>query len=197
VAARTFLYTPKVHNSPGVIDRDLRFWHERLSWTVEAATHPDRQPIEFDHDRYRFAELVIIDEADRLQTKSLEQVRDHHDRTGIGILLIGMPGIERRLARFPQLYSRIGFAHEYRPLSADELHFVLGHHWNTLGLTLTAEDFADAEATAAVARITQGNFRLVQRLFDQIQRVLDINGFRTITQEVVEAARESLVIGVI
>jgi len=35
----------------------------------------------------------------------------------------------------------------------------------------------------------------VQRLFAQIERVLEINRLRTITAEVVETARESLVIG--
>jgi hypothetical protein len=44
-------------------------------------------------------------------------------------------------------------------------------------------------------RITGGNFRLVQRLFAQIQLIMEINNLRTVTSEVVETARESLVIG--
>ena len=113
------------------------------------------------------------------------------------MILIGMPGVEKRLARYPQLYSRIGFVHEYRPLSADELVFVLQRHWSKLNLTLSADDFTDAEAIAAVARITGGNFRLVQRLFAQVQRIMEINNLSTITREVVETARESLVIGIL
>jgi hypothetical protein len=49
--------------------------------------------------------------------------------------------------------------------------------------------------TLARYRITGGNFRLVQRLFSQIDRLLRINELQTITQEVVEAAREQIVIG--
>ena len=125
------------------------------------------------HGSPLYTELLIVDEADRLKTPGLEQLRDHYDRSQMGMILIGMPGIEKRLARYPQLYSRIGFVHEYRPLSADELAFVLQRHWAALGLKLSADDFTDTEAIAAVHRITSGNFRLVQRLFAQITRVLD------------------------
>jgi len=103
----------------------------------------------------------------------------------MGVILIGMPGIEKRLARYPQLYSRIGFVHEYRPLSAGELAFVL--HWAALGLTLSADDFTDTEAIAAVHRITSGNFRLVHRLFAQITRV-PAEGFRQSTERSALAA---------
>ena len=49
-------------------------------------------------------------------------------------------------------------------------------------------DFTDAQAVATIVRITGGNFRLLHRLFVQIERILRIN--------VVEAARSTLVIGV-
>ena len=106
-----------------------------------------------------------------------------------------MPGLEKRLARYPQLYSRVGFAHAYRPLNQQEMHFVLEHHWKKLGCSLSPDDFTDQEAVAAIIRVTAGNFRLLHRLFAQIQRILKLNELSAVTQEVVEAARECLVIG--
>jgi DNA transposition AAA+ family ATPase len=72
---------------------------------------------------------------------------------------------------------------------------VLAHHWHRLGLTLDRQDFTDAEAISAIARITSGNFRLVHRLLAQADRILEINHLHTITAEVIDAARETLVIG--
>ena len=111
------------------------------------------------------------------------------------MVLIGPPGIEKRLARYPQLYSRMGFVHQYRPLGDEELRFVLTHKWAELGLSFSPDDYTDAEAMAAIARITGGNFWLVQRLFRQIERILRISALQTVTQEVAEAAREHLVVG--
>lgn len=111
------------------------------------------------------------------------------------MVLIGMPGIEKRLARYPQLYSRVGFVHQYRTLSVDEMRHILAPKWEQLGLALNPDDVTDAEAMAAIARITGGNVRLIQRLFTQVERILQINEPRLITKEVVETARENLVIG--
>ena len=85
--------------------------------------------------------------------------------------------------------------HEFRTLSQDELGFVLAWQWQQLGLLLDLEYTNDAEAVAAVMRITSGNFRLIERLFSQIDRVLQINQLRAVTKDVVETARASLVIG--
>jgi len=52
------------------------------------------------------------------------------------------------------------------------------------------------QAIASIARITGGNFRLLHRLFVQIERILKINGLSVVTDDVVEAARSTHVIGI-
>jgi DNA transposition AAA+ family ATPase len=150
----------------------------------------------YNTDSFEDIKLIIIDEIDRLKLQHLEQLRDIYDQQNIAMILIGMPGIEKRLARYPQLYSRIGFAHEFDRLSKDETHHILEYKWSELGLSIKMEDFSDYEALASIIKITKGNFRLIHRLFTQIERILEINQLTSITTEVVEAARDSLVIGI-
>ena len=71
----------------------------------------------------------------------------------------------------------------------------LQRQWREWGLTLQSESVAEMEAIAAILRITNGNFRLLHRLLAQIERIVQINALRMITKEVVELARQQLVIG--
>src|SRR3984885_9147752 len=116
--------------------------------------------------------LILVDEADRLHMNSLEQIRSIFDEGTAGLVLIGMPGIEKRVARFPQFYSRIGFVHEFRPLDATQMQELLEQRWTPVGVTLPDEPFAP-EVMARLIRMTGGNFRLLTRLLTQIERVLE------------------------
>jgi len=192
--SRTVCHTPTVGGTLRALRQDLERMTTRVDICIQQDEKTDRDGKRFG-SRDSMVELMILDEAERLSTAAVEYLRDMFDRTTIGLMFIGMPGIEKRLARYPQLYSRVGFAHHYRPLQGDELTFVLTRHWRTLGLSLDRADFTDTQAIAAISRITHGNFRLLHRLFVQIERILRINELRVITEDVVEAARSTLVIG--
>lgn len=191
--SRAVFYTPTVCCPFRELQSDIARLITRVGVCVE--NHVCREEFVEAGPASDRAQLLIVDEAERLSNTCLEHLRDLFDRTGIGVVLVGMPGLEKRLSRYPQLYSRVGFAHHYRPLQGDELAFVLTRHWRRLGLALDDADFTDAQAIASIARITGGNFRLLQRLFVQIGRILKINGLSVITDDVVEAARSTLVIG--
>jgi DNA transposition AAA+ family ATPase len=193
-SCHTLFYTPEVGNTPRSIKEDIKEMRLMLNRFVEEAAHRPGDPprIGAPLDQCR---LIVVDEADRLKMPGLEQFRDIYDRGAMGLVLIGLPGLEKRMSRFAQLYSRVGFAHEFRALSAEEMQFILAHHWERFGLKLEHTDFSDSETVASIVRITGDNFRPLQRLFSQIGRILQVNHLSSITREVVEAARECLVIG--
>jgi len=191
---KAILYTAPVTNTPKRIAEKLslkllKFGNALAK--VQGVTDPHKLIRDVEYN----CPLVIIDESDCLSFKSIEQLRHLYDEYGFGLILIGMPGFEKRLSRYAQLYSRIGFAHEFQPLSEDEMEFLFEHHWQRLGLTLDKKQFSDVEAIKTIARITNGNFRLLHRLFAQIQRIQEVNGMKKITKEIVLAARNCLVIG--
>jgi DNA transposition AAA+ family ATPase len=194
LTSRTAIFTPYVTITARQLLNEVIHRVAVLSGDIERSFNALWDPfddIQLDSDSR--TELLIIDEADRLKTSGLEQLRDFFDRSDMGMILIGMPGFDRQLARYPQLYSRVGFAHQYRPLDAEDIPDVLEHYWQQLGLPFDPT-LAD-EAATTVTRITGGNFRLIERLMSQVGRVLEINELDTITPEVVEAARQTLVVG--
>jgi hypothetical protein len=189
----------------GVIRRRDEEYHAKLLYEIDwlAESLPECHPTygevakEYSIKELQIRDpttLILIDEADRLRMASLEQVRAIFDAGEISVILIGMPGLEKRLARYPQFYSRIGFVHEFRPLGISEIRQLLEQRWTPPGVHLPAKPL-DQETVAAIIRITGGNFRLLNRLLTQMERILEINALQEVTKAVVEAARESLVIG--
>jgi hypothetical protein len=48
------------------------------------------------------------------------------------------------------------------------------------------------DAIAAVIRTAGGNFRLLNRLLTQLERILEINSLQEVSKDAVDAAREEL-----
>ncbi len=190
VNKKTLFYTAPVSNSPRRVEDDI---NDRL-FKLRAAVYQSSKSNGL--EQADSCELVIVDESERLTLPSLDHLRDRYDQEGFGLIVIGMPGIEKKLSRYPQFYSRVGFAHAYKAITEEEMEFVLAHHWEKLGLSLSQNDFTDREAMTSVVLATSGNFRLLNRLFSQIQRIMKVNNLTSITKEVVESARQCLVVGV-
>jgi len=81
----------------------------------------------------------------------------------------------------------------HRP--GEDVPAVLARYWRQLGLPIDDAN-PDGDVVGAIVRITGGNFRLIERLMTQIGRLRDINDLDNITVDLVNAARQTLVIGI-
>lgn len=69
--------------------------------------------------------LIIIDEAELLSYKALEILRRIQDKANIALLLAGMKRLRENLrgsrGELKQIFSRVDFHHELKPLSQDDM----------------------------------------------------------------------------
>ena len=193
---RTVFYTPPVSASVARIERQVLTVFAAFTYLVEAANQQHQGKEEFlVTPRFsQLIELLIVDEANRLKDAGLELIRDFSDRGEFGLVLLGMPGLDKRLKRAPQLYSRIGFAQEMVPLPDDETRDFLSKRWSHRVKPYSG-DYTDKEAVATILRITRGNIRVIERLMMQVEHVLAVNQREIVTKEVVETARDNLILG--
>jgi hypothetical protein len=110
-------------------------------------------------------------------------------------------GRGKRLARYPQLYSRIGFVHHWRHSAATSGRSCSPHDWDEPALALSADDF-DAEEVGPVACVTGGTFaspsssRRSRGCWRSLGSAhLEIKGMRTVTRDVVKIARDTRISG--
>ncbi len=103
--SRTAFYTPTTTCTPKQLEQDLDQLLRRINICV--AQHRRAQttlpvPSTVHHQGTpQVVDLLIVDEAERLTQQSLEHLRDRFDRRATGLILIGMPGIDRSLSRHP------------------------------------------------------------------------------------------------
>lgn len=186
------VYTPDVGATTKMVGSSIAALRNRFDELVDQAAcwHT------LDPGRYyphKYLKLLIIDESDRLKLGALEVIRDLYDRTNLSILLIGSPGIDRRLRRsgYGQLHSRFTLAYEIQPLNTEEMRLFISLKWQELNLPLTADD----AVSAAIMHIANGNLRVLHRIFAEIKRLHKLNCLPIVTPDLVEVARKGLLLG--
>ena len=99
---RTVFYTPESSlTTVKTLDADLNTLTFRADLWISEHVNPERVVHRRSHRDAPYVELIIVDEAERLRPQVLEHLRARFDRSRAGLILIGMPGIEKRLARYP------------------------------------------------------------------------------------------------
>jgi DNA transposition AAA+ family ATPase len=66
-------------------------------------------------------ELVLVDEADRLDEDGFDVVRHIHDKTGRPIVVVGLPDLLNVIGRRKKFRTRVGLKMAFRPIDLDEM----------------------------------------------------------------------------
>ncbi len=129
--------------------------------------------------------LIIIDEAENLPYKALELVRRIHDKTEVGVLLIGMPALVENLRgaknQYEQLYSRVGVSKKLEKLTINDIDAIL---------QTTSQDTKLSESWLEHSR---GNTRVLSKLIMRASRVASVNNIELTEQIIAETSKMLIV----
>lgn len=107
---------------------------------------------------------IIVDEIEHAMAdrKIIEGFRDISDEVEVPIIIAGMKGVERRLKRYPQIYSRIACVTEFRPCSLADVQKCCDD--------LLEIDVADDIAPLVLAH-TGGRLRDIMNYLAELERI--------------------------
>lgn len=141
--------------------------------------------------------VVILDEAQRMSVRALEQIRilsnlETPKRKLLQIVLVGQPELEEKLKRreLRQVDQRIGIRCSLRPLSKRETFRYIEHRLRVVGLVGTLP-FRPG-ALSRIYRYSRGIPRVINQLSDRVLAVGYSFRAREITAAMVKTAIEHL-----
>lgn len=123
--------------------------------------------------------LIMVDEADLLEMKCLEMLRNVNERFACPVMLIGEEELKGRVGSRRRLASRIRRRMEFGPISREDIHFFLQ---SALGVK------ADAAVTQAIAKHAGGDWRPALTAAIALERSMKASNLNNITVEMVHDA---------
>ncbi|EMF4353013.1 AAA family ATPase [Providencia rettgeri] len=116
--------------------------------------------------------IILVDEAENLPYRALETLRRIHDKSGVGIVLAGMPrlilNLKGKRGEYKQLYSRVGFALRMgETLPEDDI---------TNMITTMLPEASEPEVLNALYKACKGNARRLFKFLRGISNGSQISG---------------------
>ncbi|EAP9635466.1 AAA family ATPase [Salmonella enterica] len=141
--------------------------------------------------------VVLVDEAELLPYRALEVLRRIHDRSGVALVLAGMPRLLINLkgsrGEYAQLYSRVGMALDIEAhkaeSEADDFNIILA---SLLGTAVGTDYLSSPEVISAFRKHSKGNYRRLFKLARGVVRASAI-GNQGISVNLIERYAEMLI----
>lgn len=121
--------------------------------------------------------IIMVDEADSMNLKCLNGLRNIHDICKVPILLIGEESLMSNLSRERRLISRVREIITFEPVSQPD---VVIFYRKCLDLALTPEH------SARLVRHSRGDFRVVMTDAVHLEKLMRVSGLDSITDALID-----------
>jgi len=169
------IYIPPMNiRSPAMVLREISF-----ELCGMRPTRSDACLANIGEEMARNRRLIMVDEADLLEMKCLEMLRNVNERFACPIMLIGEEELKGKIGSRRRLASRMRRRMEFGPISKEDIAFFFH---TSLGVK------AGADVTSAIHKHANGDWRPVLTTAINIERSMKASNVSEITMEMVSDA---------
>lgn len=125
--------------------------------------------------------VLIVDEVDYLtmeKNKSIEILRDIHDKTNIPVVLVGMTSAHSRLKKFSHLYDRLSEIVKFERFSKNDIKTIV-------------KELSEIEMTDCAIKYIYSNlnrFRQIVKVINKAETIAKANGLSSIDEILIKEA---------
>lgn len=117
---------------------------------------------------------IIIDEVDYLiEKKTIEVLRDIHERTGCPLVLVGMDQVDKKLSRFPHLVDRIYKKFKFETYDTNDIKKI----FSELSEIPITNDGLEYLATRT------NQFRQIVKLINRVEKLAKTNQIKELNEQ--------------
>lgn len=123
-------------------------------------------------------QMIIIDEIDYLagDQKTIETIRDIHDKTNVPIIFVGMTLAQKKLQRYRHLYDRLSDILQFKAFSVNDVREIVAQ-------------LCEVEVTEPAVSLIHSHanrFRQIVRLITKIEAVAATNNLQKLDENIIK-----------